>query len=243
VNCQERIKVALHVDDELDPAAEQEFSTHLIMCHESPAAVSEQMELKKSLRVAGRSYSAPPELHAAVYRTIHPHQSVSPWWKWALAPLSVFLLGVIGILSFPKPQRDPMLTALVDQHTTILASEHPVDVISDNRHNVKSWFQDKLPFTFNMPDVAGSPFTLIGGKTVYIEQNPGASLLYTYGQHRISVFVLQASNGKGRSGSSRDLSFTVDSWSQGGLQCYLVADASQEEAGKLVSMFLEANRS
>jgi anti-sigma factor RsiW len=243
VNCQEQIKVALHVDDELDPAAEQEFSTHLRTCAECPAAVSEQMELKKALRVAGRSYSAPPELHAAVYRTIHPHQSVSPWWKWALAPLSVLLLALIGLLSFPNPRRDPMMTALVDQHITILASEHPVDVISDNRHNVKPWFQGKLPFTFNIPDVTGSPFTLIGGKTVYIEQNPGASLLYTYGQHEISVFVLQASNGKGRSGSSRDLSFTVNGWSQGGLQFYLVTDASQEEAAKLVSMFMDANRS
>jgi anti-sigma factor RsiW len=241
VNYQERIKVALHVDDELDPAAEQEFSTHLRTCPECPAAVSEQMALKKALRVAGRSYSAPPEVHAAVYRAIHPKQSVSPWWKWALAPLSVLLLGGIVLLLFPSPQRDPMMTALVDQHATILASEHPVDVISDNRHNVKPWFQGKLPFTFNMPDVAGSPFTLIGGKTVYIEQNPGASLLYTYGQHKISVFVLQSSNRKGRSGSSRDLSFTVDSWSQGGLQFYLVTDASQEKAGKLVSMFLEAN--
>jgi anti-sigma factor RsiW len=243
VNCQERIKVALHVDDELDPTAEQEFSIHLRTCQECPAAVGEQMELKKALRVAGRSYSAPPELHAAVYRSIHPHQSVSPWWKWAMAALSVFLLGVIGILSFLKPQRDPMMTAVVDQHTTMLASEHPVDVISDNRHNVKPWFQGQLPFTFNMPDVTGSPFTLIGGKRVYIEQNPGASLLYTYGQHKISVFVLQASNGKGRSGSSRDLSFTVDSWSEGGLQFYVVTDASQEEVRKLVSMFLEANRS
>jgi anti-sigma factor RsiW len=243
VNCQERIKVALHVDDELDPAAEQEFSTHLRTCPECPAAVSEQMKLKKALRVAGRSYSAPPELHAAVYRAIHRQKSASPWWKWALAPLSVLLLGGIVLLSFPGPQRDPMMTALVDQHTTTLASEHPVDVISDNSHNVKPWFQYKLPFTFNMPDVTGSPFTLIGGKTVYIKQNPSASLLYSYGQHRISVFVLQAGNGKGRSGSSRDLSFTVDSWSQGGLQFYLVTDASQEAAGKLVSMFRDANRS
>jgi anti-sigma factor RsiW len=228
VNCQERIKVALLVDDELDSAAEQEFSTHLRMCHECPAAVSEQMELKKALRVAGRSYSAPPELHAAVYRAIHPQQSMSPWWKWALAPLSVLLLGGIVLLSFPRPQRDPMMTALVDQHTTILASEHPVDVISDNRHNVKPWFQGKLPFTFNMPDVAGSPFTLIGGKVAYIEQHPSAELLYTVGQHEISVFIVQARNGKGTSGSSDNLSFTVDSWSQGGLQFYLVTDASQE---------------
>jgi anti-sigma factor RsiW len=160
-----------------------------------------------------------------------------------MAPLSVFLLGIIGFLSFPKSQPDPKMAALVDQHTTMLASEHPMDVISDNRHNVKPWFQGKLPFTFNMPEVAGSPFTLIGGKTVYIGQNPGAELLYMVGQHKISVFILQARDVGKRSGSSRDLSFTVDSWGAGGLQFYLLTDASQEEAGKLLSMFKEANRS
>ena len=44
-----------------------------------------------------------------------------------------------------------------------LSSPNPVDVISDDRHTVKPWFQGKLPFTFNLPELAGSNFTLIGG--------------------------------------------------------------------------------
>ncbi len=244
MSCQWREKVALYVDDELDAAAQREFSAHLGACLECMAAVSELLQLKRATRLAGRSFTAPAELHAAVYRAIHPRRSVSPWWKWTLAPLSVLLLGIIGFLLIPKSQPDPMLAALVDTHITALASDHPVDIVSDSRHVVKPWFQGKLAFTFNPPELgADSPFKLIGGKLVYAGKTPGAELLYAAGQHKISVFIFQARGGEGKAVASHDRSFNINRWTQGGLEYYLVSDASPDEFGKLVSMFQEANRS
>lgn len=229
------------MDDELDRGVQEELSAHLISCHECAAAVSAQMELKKAVRIAGRTHSAPPKLHAAVYRTIHSQQNLYPWSKWILAAFGLLALSPILFLSFSRLQRDPIMAALVDQHTTMLASEHAVDVISDSRNIVRPWFQSKLPFSFNIPDVSASPFTLVGGKAVYFGQNPSAQLVYKVGTYKVSVFIIQVRRGGGRSGSSRDLSFTVDSWSQGGLQCYLVTDAPHKEVDRLVSMFREAN--
>jgi hypothetical protein len=37
-------------------------------------------------------------------------------------------------------------------------------------------------------------------------------------------------------------SFTVKNWKEGGVRFYLITDASEAEAGKLVNMFQEANR-
>jgi anti-sigma factor RsiW len=243
MSCNWRDKVALYVDDELDPGAQKEFSAHLGGCLECAAAVSEQFELKKALRAAGRSFNAPADLHAALYRAIHPSRSVSPWWKWALAPLSVLLLGIIGFLLIPKSHPNPMLAALVDAHITSLASEHPVDVISEDRHTVKPWFQGKLPFTFNLPDLGDGPFKLIGGKVVYAGQNPGAELVYTMGPHKVSVFIFAAPGSSEKLVSSRNRSFNISRWKEGDLEYYLVTDASSEEAGKLVAMFTDANRS
>jgi anti-sigma factor RsiW len=242
MSCQWLEKVALYVDDELDPAAQKEFSTHLSGCLECTAALSARLQFKKALRVAGRCFTAPPELHAAVYRSIRPDKSVSQWWKWVLAPLSVLLLGIVGFLLIPKSQGDPMLAALVDTHITALASEHPVDVISEDRHTVKPWFQGKLPFTFNLPELAGTSFTLVGGKVVYAGQNPGAELLYTAGPHKVSVFIFAARAAAEKLVSNRDRSFNVNQWTAGGLAYYVVTDASSDEAGKLVAMLREANR-
>jgi len=244
MSCQWRDKVALYVDNELDPAAQQDFSAHLAACGECPAAVSEQMELKKALRVAGSRFTAPPELHAAIYRSIHPARNVSPWWKWAMAPLSLLVLGIIGFLLYPKsPARDPMISSLVDSHITALASPNPVDVVSNDSHNVRPWYAGKLPFTFQMPTVKDTPFTLIGGKLVYAEQQPGAQLIYQAGQHKISIFIFKARDqGTTAPVWNHGVTFTAASWTAGGRACYLVSDASRDEAGKLVTMFQEANR-
>ena len=244
MSCQWRDKVALYVDNELDPAAQQGFSAHLAACAECPAAVSEQMELKKVLRVAGARFTAPPELHAAIYQSIHPARTVSPWWKWAMAPLCLLLLGIIGFLLYPKPQqpRDPMIAAVVDSHITALTSPNPVDVISSNKHTVGPWFQGKVPFAFRMPEVENTQFTLIGGKVVYAEQRPGAELLFQTGQHKISIFIFKAPDQETTAPVwNRNVTYTASSWRAGGRDCYLVSDASREEAGKLVTMFQEAN--
>ena len=132
---------------------------------------------------------------------------------------------------------------MVDTHLIALSSPNPVDVISDDRHNVKPWFQGKLPFAFNMPEVQGSNFDLIGGKVVYVQQRPGAALLYRAGQHKISIFIFQSRDRSTKAPNwNHDVSFTASSWATGGRDCYLISDASRDEAGKLITMFQEANQ-
>ena len=242
MSCQWQDKVALYVDNELDAPAQQQFAAHLSSCTECPEAVLEQTALKRAVRLAGRSFSAPPELHAALYRSLHPHSATSPWWKWILAPLCAILLAAVGFLLWPKSgSTDPMASGLVDQHITMLASGH-LDVLNSDSHTVKPWYQGKLPFTFKLPEVKDSPFTLVGGNLVFAGQNPGAEVVYQIRQHKISVFIFQAKDAAGQAVPNRDQSFTVDGWRQGGLQFYLVTDANKEDAGKLVTMFKEANR-
>jgi anti-sigma factor RsiW len=244
MNCEQREKTGLYLDGEMEPAAQQAFAGHLETCAECSAAVLEQQELKKAVRIAGKRFNAPPELYAAARKQLRPEPRVRRLWKWAMAPLAVLLLALVTYIAIPRGHADPMLSGLVDQHVTTLASSNPVDVVNSNLHVVKPWFQGRLPFTFNMPELTGTNFQLIGGKQVFVNQRPGAQLLYLAGQHKISIFIFQApESGKSSPRWNRDLSFTVSSWSGGGRECYLVTDASQTEAGKLVTMFLEANRS
>ncbi len=83
------------------------------------------------------------------------------------------------------------MSELVDQHVATLASSNPVDVVSTDRHTVKPWFEGKIPFTFNLPDLQGSPFALAGGRVAYVKQSPGAELIFRIRQHQISVFIFQ----------------------------------------------------
>jgi anti-sigma factor RsiW len=244
MNCEQRDKANLYVDGEMEPAAQQVFAGHLENCGECSAAVLEQQELKKAVRVAGKRFSAPPELYAAAHRQLSTQTRSRSWWRWAMVPLAVLVLAIVTYVAIPGRRVDPMLSGLVDQHVTTLASSNPVDIVNSNHHVVKPWFQGRLPFTFNMPEVAGTDFQLIGGKEVFVNQRPGAQLLYLAGQHKISIFIFQAPGSGTRSpGWNHDFSFTACSWSAGGREYYLVTDGNQTEAGKLVTMFQDANRS
>lgn len=246
MNCKWRGKADLYVDNELEPAAQQEVASHLLTCAECAAVVMEQQEFKNTVRVAGKRFSAPPDLYAAVRKQVHPEDSVSPWWKRGLAMACVVLLAALAFSLYSRPKENNSIFAqLVDQHVSMLASEHPVDVLSSDKHTVKPWYQGKLAFTFDPPELEkNSPFTLIGGKLVYAQKNPGAELVYQVRQHRISIFIFQARDAKGQSpATNRTLSFTVKGWTEGGLQYYLVTDAAKDDADHLAALFQDANRS
>jgi anti-sigma factor RsiW len=244
MSCDWREKIGSYVDDELDTVAQQEAAAHLAGCSECTAAVAEHLALKKAVRVAANKFAAPPELHAAVYRQLHPHARVSPWWKWGMSAATLVLAVALGAVLWPKgPTKDPMVAELIDQHVIALSSANPVDIVNSNMHVVKPWFQGKLPFTFSLPEIEGTQFTLIGGKIAYAQQTPGAELLYQVGQHKVTIFVFQTADNREKSPvKTRSLSFNSTSWQQGGLRFYMLTD-SHDEADPLVGKFIEANRS
>jgi anti-sigma factor RsiW len=242
-NCEWREKIGQYVDGELEPRAEQVITGHLQSCADCSTAVLEQQELKKAVRVAAKRFSAPPELYASVRRQIKPKAAVQPWLKWSAIVASMVLLTVVTFALLSRPSGPSTTVAqLIDEHVIMLASANPVDVISSDKHTVKPWFQGKLPFTFNPPELAaGSPFTLVGGKLIYAQHSPGAELVYQVRQHKMSVFIFQARDVQGEP-SAGNQTFVVNGWQQGGLQYYIVTDAAREDADRLHALLQGANR-
>jgi anti-sigma factor RsiW len=111
-----------------------------------------------------------------------------------------------------------------------MASANPVDVVSTDRHTVKPWFQGKLPFTFNLPELQDSPYKLLGGKLVYFKHTPGAQLLFELRKHQLSVFIVQDQQGVIPLGpavsETSNRGFTVETWSQAGLRYVVISDTS-----------------
>ena len=164
------------------------------------------------------------------------------------AGLAVAMLLLVGFVSLVFRQgqigRQQTFSELADLHVATLASANPVDVISTDRHTVKPWFQGKIPFTFNLPELQGSEFTLLGGRVAYLGQSPGAELIYQIRKHQISVFIFQDRGTAGDLGSSaqssKDLSFNIENWNQGGLRYFVIGDASGDDIRKLADMLKKA---
>ena len=127
-----------------------------------------------------------------------------------------------------------------------LGSPNPVDVVSSDRHTVKPWFQGKIPFTFNLPELQNSDFTLIGGRVAYLGQTSGAHLIYQIRKHEISVFMFPenafASLGSG-SEVGRRQTFNVETWAQDGLRYVVFGDAAPEDIQKLSALLKSTAKS
>jgi anti-sigma factor RsiW len=75
----------------------------------------------------------------------------------------------------------------------------------------------------------------------YLDQTPGAHLIYDVRKHHISVFVFQERSLPARldenSVTPKKLSFNMETWSQGGLRYFVIGDASAADIDSLAKLF------
>jgi anti-sigma factor RsiW len=165
-----------------------------------------------------------------------------PAWAFALAALLLCVLG-LGLFLANRNSQTKALAQLADLHVMALASPNPVDVVSTDRHTVKPWFQGKLPFSFDLPELAGTPFSLVGGRVAYFRQEPGAQLIFAYQRHLISVFVFRDMSQLGLPGlvsDDRSSSFMTSTWTRGGLRYVIVGDAGPNTIRQLAEILQRA---
>jgi anti-sigma factor RsiW len=181
-----RDQIDAYIDGELARSHDEEVSCHLKQCGECTLFAASAIHLKRAVAQAGKRYQPSAELRANVLRDIGAARRASPMWLSIAAAAAMILLAV-ALFAF-RPSRDAS-REIADLHLSTIASQNPVDVVSSDMHTVKPWFQGKLPFTFNLPELAGSPYTLLGGRLVYVRDTPMALLLFQYRLHKISVLI------------------------------------------------------
>jgi anti-sigma factor RsiW len=255
-----RDKLDLYVDGELAPAEASVLRSHLNNCAGCAADALDRVQLKRSVHVAGRRYEPSAELRARVQNTIastiakttakadakNPLLARALGWRILFVPALVVLIFTLAVNFYvgrDRAARGRVYSELADLHVSTLASATPVDVVSSDKHTVKPWFQGKIPFTFNLPELQGSQFTLVGGRVAYLEQTPGAHLLYLVRKHEISVFVFPERGlemAGAPAGPVNAVSFNTESWTQNGLRYFVVGDASADDIRALSKLLRDA---
>jgi anti-sigma factor RsiW len=244
-------KLDAYLDGELDSSQMQELDRHLRECSGCTAEVLRRLQWKRAVHSAAQCYVADPALRERIQRCISPDKPA--WWhlRPAFAAIAAVLLLFAGARivqlevgqSNARPIRNNLVQdnlvqqsriagELADLHVTTLASANPVDVVSSDRHNVKPWFAGKIPFSFDLPELQGSQFELVGGKISYVEQSPGAQLLFRVRKYQISVFIFQSRALPLDFASTEEInarSFHMESWRRNGLQYFAISDVAPED--------------
>lgn len=243
-----REKLGANMDGELSASEAATVGSHLRQCTACAAEAVENVRIKRAVATAGKYYAPSPQLRARIAQSIHSQpRRGQPWlWRLVLVPAALVVVLSIGVSLYVdhlKTGRERVYSELTDLHVATLASAAPVDVVSTDRHTVKPWFEGKLPFTFNLPELQGTDFSLVGGRVTYLAQTPGAQLIYRIRKHEISVFIFQDRGGEGAKLSSApmsEFSFSVESWTKNGLQYFVVGDVGAQDIESLSKLLRDA---
>jgi anti-sigma factor RsiW len=243
-----------YLDGELPEREMRTFDAHVRGCPSCSRDALARVQMKRAIQVAGKRFVPSSDFRRRIEQSITPKPQRSFRLGWMLASATAVIL-VVGTLTSTyvgswsgkdQAARDRVYSEIADLHVATLASSSPVDVISTDRHTVKPWFQGKIPFSFNLPELQNTGFTLLGGRMTYVDQTPGAHLIYDVRKHHISVFVFQERSFSKNlkltmsTNSSDKISFNTETWSANGLRYFVIGDASSADIDGLAKLFKSA---
>jgi anti-sigma factor RsiW len=240
-----------YLDGELAAEPMRALDAHLRSCPACSADVLARVQFRRSVKAAGARFAPNPHFRSKIQKKIGSKSQRTWNFGWILATSALALLLIAGAVTTYLGRRNlrqqQLYSELADLHVATLGSANPVDVVSSDRHTVKPWFQGKIPFTFNLPELQNTEFTLLGGRVTYLGQSSGAHLIFQIRKHQISVFILpEASSSQilsGNAGVQRQQTFNVESWTQDGLRYIVFGDASPDDIRKLSALLKSAARS
>ena len=243
-----RDKLDAYVDSACLPEDLEALEAHLRECSACAAETLGRVQMKRMTQAAAARYVPSRDfrlrLEKSIQTTRRPRWAFARFPELAFVAIALVFLAVGSTLWVRHSAREQALAELVDLHVSTLASANPVDVISTDRHTVKPWFQGKLPFTFNLPELQNSPFKLLGGRVMYFDHSPGAQLLFQIRSHQLSVFIFQDRPGIGALvpgvTQERELAFNVETWSDAGLRYVVVSDTNPADVHELGELLRSA---
>jgi anti-sigma factor RsiW len=241
-----------YLDGELPSEEMRAFDVHVHNCPSCSADAFTHLQLKRNIQAIGKRFTPSAEFRKRMQQRIPGKGRRNSFgFAWVAATAAIAVLVAVGLTTAynerERVRTEQVYSEVADLHVATLASSSPVDVISTDRHTVKPWFQGKIPFAFDLPELKDSEFSLLGGRMTYLDQAPGAHLIYDVRKHHISVFVFQERSLRlpGRldenSFAPKDVSFNVETWSQGGLRYFVIGDASAADINSLARLFKDAS--
>ena len=238
-----------YVDLELPADAARDTQQHMVGCHSCALRVLSATQLKVATTRAGRCFAPTPEVVARLTARLHaepgPVAQVHSFRPVAWGSLAAAFVLAVSLLGWTQLRHSNTLAAeLLDQHLAMLSSGASPEVISTDRHTVKPWFQGKLPFSFNLPDVLPADTTLKGANLAYLNGQPAALLLFTIHKHEVSVFLTQRSGTAiATTPSGIRSGFNIHYASTHDLRIVAVSDVNPADLQLLLSALVQAQSS
>jgi anti-sigma factor RsiW len=230
-----------YLDGELDLSASLDIEKHLQSCGECSDAYRKFELLRAEIADADLDFASDAML-ARVRGAVERQAGLpvrmgrgSPWRNSALlaaaaaAVVLAFVLPWRNATGHNAVVREIGDREIVDSHIRSLQTDHLFDVASSDRHTVKPWFQGKLDFAPQVPDLSAKGFVLVGGRLDVIDAHKVAALVYKRREHVINLWISQGSAARTDPEQSDVDGFHIVRWSKNGMTYRAVSDLDMGE--------------
>ena len=207
-------------------------------------------ELSAAIKRQANYFEAPPELRSRIAAAVREAEQKAPAsrGRWMLSQWlgmgAAFAFGVIATWAvtflYVPPREDRLAEEVISGHVRSLMTGHLIEVASSDRHTVKPWFNGKLDFSPPVHDLTTQGFPLVGGRLDYLDQRPGAALVYRHRQHYINLFVWPLGRERLLPQEQHPYhfqGFSVIGWNDAGLSFWAVSDLDTLELQDFVRAF------
>ena len=232
-----------YLDSELDLTAALSVERHLASCSGCSRDLENLERLREELSpaVLNRIDASGLERLRAHVRHLTRPRTGEGWRKWKQPALwTAIAAAVVLVVVLPMQRGDGNSDReLVDSHIRSLMANHLVDVPSSDQHTVKPWFQGKVDFAPDVPDLTDKGYELMGGRLDILGGRPAAALVYKHGRHFVNLWTARAETGGSEVRYSAVDGYQVAHWTAAGLDKAAVTDMNRGELLRFVRLFRE----
>jgi anti-sigma factor RsiW len=239
-----------YVDGELDLARSLEVEQHMHECEICAGTYRSQTTLRSSLKNDSLYYAAPDKLKKRVQSSLRKEaKSEMPQrafgWRWLTVVASLAFMLLIGLVIWRvapriiRPSGDELLAQeIVSDHVRSLQLEnHRIDVISEDPHTVKPWFDGKLDFAPPVKDLSGQEFPLLGGRLDYLNNRTVAALFYGRRKHFINLFIWPAEQVRSTGEVTiQRQGYNLIHWTGSGMNYWAISDLNSVELNEFARL-------
>jgi anti-sigma factor RsiW len=251
MQCEESKRILdAYVDNEVDVMQSVAVEEHLAQCPDCSRKLEARRALRNAIQDSNLRYAAPPELARSVRKSLRlpAERTSTPRWQWfkaafvgfATATVLCAVIAAVIVHQLRVPPERQIASLVIDEHVRSMqdGTNHLMDITSSNQHVVKPWFQGKIAFSPKVTDFSDKGFPLVGGRLDRLDNRDVAALVYKRYQHVINVFIYPNTENAGQK-VYEERGYNVVSWSQSGMEYYVVSDLNLGELQQFVAMLRE----
>ena len=216
-----RLRVILHLDDELDAGERRLVESHLKTCAACRGAFNRERLFRAGIRRRRPLHVVPDDLRARAATLVDAGRAVSPGAgtrrrvhaspsgaarrlrAYAVAVLIAGLVGLVGVRNVSdvvvaSAEAASFPGMAVDVHKRHQRGQLPLELTTDAAGDISRWFEGKVPFVVTLPDYQETSgqenrYEIRGARLVGFNGDYAAYVAYRMDRQPISLVITSTS--------------------------------------------------